>query len=62
MSSHLVFWSKTLTSFLFILFPPSFLFFYNGEGALRGQRHITSKHLPKYPPRDFVSVQTIDRT
>ena len=23
---------------------------YNGVGALRGQRHIPSKYLPKYPP------------
>ena len=23
---------------------------YNGVGALRGQRHIPSKNLPKYPP------------
>ena len=23
---------------------------YNGVGALRGQQHIPSKHLPKYPP------------
>ena len=23
---------------------------YNGEGALRGQRHIPSQNYPKYPP------------
>ena len=23
---------------------------YNGVGALKGQRHIPSKNLPKYPP------------
>ena len=27
---------------------------YNGVGALRGQRHIPSKNLPKYPPGDSI--------
>ena len=28
---------------------------YNGVGALRGQQHIHSKNLPKYPPPDLVT-------
>ena len=30
----------------------------NGVGALRGQRHIPSKHLPKYPPPPPLNPRT----
>ena len=31
---------------------------YNGVGALRGQRHIPSKNLPKQPPREFTLLSS----
>ena len=30
---------------------------YDGVGALRGQRHLPSKHLPKYPPPGLLGLK-----
>ena len=30
---------------------------YDGGGALRGQRHISSKHLPKSPPPGLLGLK-----
>ena len=30
---------------------------YDGVGALRGQRQIPSKHLPKYPPPGLLGLK-----
>ena len=38
---------------------------YNGVGALRGQRHIPSKHKPKYPPpapRDVEGSSVLEKS
>ena len=34
---------------------------YDGVGALRGQRQIPSKHLPKYPPARVIGTQRVKR-